>query len=125
MDEDMPIFYNFVGDRARTEITQGKSSFGVTGSFESYEFAVEGQDKHVLIGFEPNNSGSVALTSLALNLTPWAGRTVTVSAYQFGNQGPQALTVTPASVVASASVAVTVSASLGGSDAVLFLVEAQ
>lgn len=125
MDEDMPLFYNFVGDRALTEITQDKSSFSVTGSFESYEFAVEGQDKRVLIGFEPNNSGSVALTSVTLNLAPWAGRTVLVSAYQFGNQGPRALTVTPASVVASASMPVSVSASLGGSDAVLFLVEAQ
>lgn len=125
MDEDMPLFYNFVGDRALTEITQDKSSFGVTGSFESYEFAVAGQDKRVLIGFEPNNSGSVALSSVTLNLAPWAGRTVLVSAYQFGNHGPQALTVTPAAVVASASVSITVSASLGGSDAVLFLVEAQ
>ena len=125
MDEDMPIFYNFVGDRALTELTQDKSTFGVTGSFESYEFAVGGQDKRVLIGFDPSSSGGVALSSLTLNLAPWAGRTVSVSAYQFANQGPQALAVTPASVVASASVPVTVSATLAGSDAVLFFVEAQ
>ena len=125
MDEDMPIFYNFVGDRALTELTQDKSTFGVTGSFESYEFAVGGQDKRVLIGFDPSSSGGVALSSLTLNLAPWAGRTVSVSAYQFANQGPQALAVTPASVVASASVPVTVSATLAGPDAVLFFVEAQ
>ena len=125
MDQDMPLFYNFVGDRALTELTKDKSTFGVTGSFESYEFAVGGQDKRVLIGFVPSNSGSTTLSSLTLNLAPWAGRTVSVSAYQFANQGPQALAVMPASVVASASVPVTVSATLAGSDAVVFFVEAQ
>ena len=126
MDEDMPVFYNFVGDRALTELTQEQSSFGVTGSFESYEFAVGGQEKRVLIGFEPANDGSTTtLSSLTLNLAPWAGRTVLVSAFKFANQGPQTLAVTPTSVVAGPSVSVTVSTTLTGLDALLIFVEAQ
>lgn len=124
-DQDMPVFYNFVGDRALTELTQNKSTFGVTGSFEAYEFAVSGVDKRALIGFVPSNGGSATLSSLTLNLAPWAGRTVSVSAFKFANQGPQALAVTPASVVAGASVPVSVSTSMAGLDAILFFVEAQ
>ena len=125
MDQDMPLFYNFVGDRALTELTQDTSNFDFTGDLESYEFAVGEQDKRVLIGFEPNNSSSsTTLSGLTLNLAPWAGRTVAISAYKFATQGPQPLTITPATVVASASVAVTYSATLAGSEAILFFVEA-
>lgn len=125
MDQDMPIFYNFVGDNALTELTQDESTFGVSGSFESYEFAVGGQDKRALIGFGPSNDGTATLSSLTLNLAPWTGKMVSVSAYRFANQGPQALTVIPASVVASPSVSVSVSTTLSGADAVLFLVKVQ
>lgn len=125
VDQDMPIFYNFVGDNALTELTQDKSTFGVSGSFEAYEFAVGSQDKRVLIGFGPGNDGTATLSSLTLNLAPWTGKMVSVSAYRFANQGPRALTVIPASVVASPSVSVSVSTSLSGADAVLFLVKVQ
>jgi hypothetical protein len=125
LDEDMPLLYNFVGDRALTEITHGKSLFAVTGSFESYEFAVEGQDKRVLIGFVPVTTQSATVTSLTLDLSAWAGRSVTVTAYHLANQAPRALAVTPAGVIASASTAISFSAAMAGSDAVLIMVQAQ
>ena len=126
VDQDMPVLHNFTGDNSLTELTANKATFVVVGDLESYEFAVGNQDKRVLVAFEMNNDGSTATVSkLTLNLAPWAGRTVTISAFKFSNQGPQALTVTPASPVAGPSVTVTVSASLTGLDAVLFLVEAK
>ena len=125
VDQDMPLLYNFAGNNPLIELVNDKSIFGVTGDFESYEFSVGGQNKRVLIGFVPTNSGTTTLTNLTLNLAPWSGQTVSVSAYRFANQGPQALAVTPSSQLASASVSVNVSTTLTGFDAVLFFVEAQ
>ena len=125
VDQDMPVFHNFVGDNVLTELTQDKSIFGVSGNFETYEFAVGGQSKRALIGFVPSNSGSATLSSLTLNLASWAGRTVSVSAFKFANQGPQPLAVTPASVVAGPNVLVNVSATLAGLEAIVFFVEAK
>lgn len=127
VDQDMPVFYNFTGDNPLTEITTGRSTLAVTGDFESYEFSVEGQNKLVIIGFIPSGSTSTTtLTGATLNLSAWNGRTVSVTAYQFANQGPQLLTVTPASVLASSSVPISIaSLTPGAQDAVVFLVQAQ
>ena len=125
MDQDMPLLHNFVGDNALIEVLQNKSTFAASAGFESYEFAVGGNDKRVLSGFVADGTGSVPLSSVTLNLAAWAGRRVSVSAYRIGNQGPQTLAVTPASVVAGPSVSVNVSTTLAGVDAVLFLVGAE
>jgi hypothetical protein len=124
LDEDMPLLHNFVGERSLTEISKNKSLFGVTGSFESYEFAVEGQDKRVLIGFVPTRDNAT-VTSLTLDLSAWTGRSVTVTAYHLANQAPLALAMAPVGVVASASTAVRFSATMAENDALLIMVQAQ
>jgi len=124
LDEDMPLLYNFVGDRSLTEISKNKSVFGVTGSFESYEFALDGQDKRVLIGFAPT-AGTATVTSLTLDLSAWTGRNVIVSAYHLANQAPLALAIAPVGVVASASTTVRFSATMAEKDALLIMVQAQ
>ncbi len=97
---------------------------GVTGDFESYEFAVGGQDKRVLIGFVPTK-GNAAVTSLTLDLSAWAGRSVSVTAYRLTNQAPLALAMAPVDVVASASTTVSFSATVADNDALLILVQAR
>jgi hypothetical protein len=124
LDEDMQLLHTFTGDRGLAEITGNKSLFGVTGSFESYEFAVEGQDKRVLIGFVPVVMSDAAVTSLTLDLSAWAGRRVSVTAYHLANQAPVALAIAPAEVIASASTAIGFSAPLADKDALLILVQA-
>lgn len=124
LDEDMPLLYNFTADSSLMEITKKKSLFGVTGSFESYEFAVEGQDKRVLIGFDPVPNSNSTVTSLTLDLSTWAGRRVSLIGYHLNNRAPSELAITPVDVSASASTTVNFSTTLSDNDALLILVQA-
>ncbi len=124
LDEDMPLLHNFVGDRALTQLTQSPSAFSSVGSVEGYEFSVTGADKRVLTGFVSATGASATLSGATLNLAAWAGRSVAVTGYQIAGQGLQALSVTPATVNASASTTISFSATLNDHDVVLIFLEA-
>lgn len=124
IDEDMPLLYNFTGDHALTEITTNRAVFGTTDSYEFYEFGVDGQDRQVLVGMVPTTGGSATLSSLSLNLSAWAGRSVSITVYKLANQGPQLLPLSSDTVVASSSATVNFSATLADHDALLVLVQA-
>ena len=78
----------------------------------------------MLVGMVPTTGGSATLSSLSLNLSSWAGRSVSITVYKLANQGPQMLPLLSDTVVASSSATVNFSATLADHDALLVLVQA-
>jgi hypothetical protein len=123
VDDEMPRLTEFTGSRALLTQTNNLSTMTASPDMEMYEFDVEGVDKRIVIMF-PTGMLDASISGASIDLSEWSGKSVSVSAYVYANQGAVPISVTPInSTVGAEPLDLSLSVTLDRSSAVLLLIE--
>jgi hypothetical protein len=123
VDDEMPRLTEFTGSRALLTQTNNLSTMTASPDMEMYEFDVEGVDKRIVIMF-PTGMLDASISGASIDLSEWSGKSVSVSAYVYANQGAVPISVTPINSTAGAEpLDLSLSVTLDRSSAVLLLIE--